>query len=197
MAATRVRAPLGARFDPLARILATQIELGALFGSHIMARVARMAFWDNASLVVPIALAGVAIFIIALIRGGSLFRMFALFGGLVLAAALTTPVITHDQPAWFVLGHPGAGQRYYLIPMLVFVGALFTLAADPHLWCRRIGIVLSLTLLIGIAGDWRYRDMPPTGFDAMARQFADAAPGTRMVFPLHPIGVAPMVLTKQ
>jgi hypothetical protein len=81
-------------------------------------------------------------------------------------------------------------------PTVFAVVALLVQALPPvFLLSRRL--VASSTLLIGIAGDWRYRDMPPTGFDAMARQFEVTAAGTRMVFPLHPIGVAPIVLTKQ
>ncbi len=196
-AQTRPAVALGAGFFAFARIFALQVELGALLGIHIMARIAQDAPWRNApALPAIVTVLGLAAGLAAFVRGGRLFRMFAVFGALILAAALLSPVVGDDAPAWVSLAIPGAGQRYYLMPMLAVIAAALTLAADRSAWLRWPGIGLCAALAVGVAGDWSYPDMAKTDFVARARLFATSPSGTAMTFPIHPPGVAPMALTK-
>jgi hypothetical protein len=150
----------------------------------------------SSSKTVAITLVGATVLAVAIWRGSTLFRMFALLGGLILAAALTTPVIVTDEAVWTAFQIPGAGQRYFLLPMLVFAGAFFTLAGDRRNWVRRTGLVGCLMLAVGAVGDWPYPRFAHTNFDALAREFQTAPPGTRMTFLIQPPRSTPMVLTK-
>lgn len=162
MAHDRAPTDLGVGFGNLARIIAMQVVLGVTGGSHVMSRINEAASWRDG--VAPVAIASLAgaIFVVALLRGTALFRMFAVFGALVFAAALASPVGIRGGPAWPILAHPGAEQRYYLIPMLVFVGAISTLAADRYRLVRGCGCIGCCGLVIGIIGDWPYPGLPRT-----------------------------------
>jgi hypothetical protein len=198
MASTRPTAALGANFGRFARIMSLQIELGVLGGSHAMSRIVQTSLWESAVPAICLSVLGAMALLIALWRGKFVFQMFALFGAILLAAALFDPVIGPNEPAWVSIAMiPGAGQRYFLIPMLVFVGALLTLASDRQRQLRQLGVAACLALAIGIAGDFPYPRMVRTSFDAAARQFVTAPIGSRMLFQINPTGVTPMALTKK
>ena len=196
-AQTRSSAPLGAGITAFARIFANQLELGLMLGSNTAPGLVRSGTLQSDFAVLLMTCLGLAACLAATWRGSSVFRMFALFGALVLAASLATPVVTPGTPAWEVLTMPGAGQRYFLIPMLVLTATGIVLAGDRIHVLRGIGIVLCSTVLVGIAGDWSYPPMPTTKFNTLARQFATVPVGTEMTFPLYPPEVTPMILVKR
>ena len=196
-AETRSSASLGASTSAFSRIFTNQIELGLLFGSNLSQRIVQAGVLQSDSTVVLMTVFGLAACVMAAWRGPSLFRMFALFGVLVLAASLATPVVTPGVPAWKVLAWPGSGQRYFLIPMLVLAAAGIVLASDRLSGLRGVGVILCLTVLIGIAGDWSYPRMAATDFNSLARRFAVLPRGTEIAFPLYPPGVASMILIKR
>lgn len=193
----RPSGPLGANIVSFARIVSMQIEIGALLGQHVMSQVADTLLWKSD--VFPLILGGITILIIAMafLRGPSIFRLFAIFGGLMLAAVLVSPVVSMDQPAWVLLGQPGGGQRYFVVPMLVLIGAIFTLAGDRNKLLSGAGYGLAVLLLFGLVGDFAYPRLRPTAFNVKARAFASAPSGSSMEFPLHPPGIAPMILIKK
>jgi hypothetical protein len=93
----------------------------------------------------------------------------------------------------FVLG---AGNRYYLFPMLAMIATLFTLVADRAWPLRLVGCALLMLLPIGIVSDWSQPPLVHTGFADKAREFADAPPGALVTFPIRPAG-ATMILVKR
>jgi len=196
MGATRSTAPLGAGVVRLARIVAAQIVLGPLLGTRIGRHLADSTAWGWSAVPVSIALAGLALAVVALWRGPSLLRMAAVASAGLFAAALAHPQVNLTEPQWLMMTHPGTGQRYYFVPMLVWIGVLLTLARAREQALRIPALALLLLAALGIAGDWNPPKMTATDFVAKARAFADAPPGARMEFPLHPPGVSPMVLVK-
>lgn len=197
MHADRSAAPLGAAPATLARIVALQIFLGALLGTRLCRDLAGSPVWTLDAVPILLALAGGLISAMALRHGSPLLRKAACVAGALFAAALWHPQVSLAEPQWLTMTRPGAGQRYYFIPMLVWLGVLLTLAASEARARRWPALALLLLLPFGIAADWLPPRMAPTGFAAAARAFALAPPGTRAEFPVHPPGARPMVLVKR
>lgn len=192
---------LGARPGRLVAILATRVVLSALVGRHGTLGVLGLWMWRSHLLPVLATGGGLALTVLACVRGSSLVRWGLLAAGLSLAAALISPVpLTGWAKPWVMLTNPDHCARYFVLPMLAWVGVLFTLAADRNLMLRGGAICLLGLLLIELPGDWH---LPPisatharTDFVARATAFAAAPSGTRMEFPVNPPGARPMVLVK-
>jgi hypothetical protein len=193
--------PLGAGPRRLATIVSLQIILGALLGRHSLPHYMGLSMWRNGLVPSVIALASLILAVLAFRRGPNILRWAMVAATLLFAAALRAPAIGGDELAWVALSIPDVGCRYYLLPMLVWVGVLFTLAADRNLWLRGIGCALLLLMLVHLPGDWRFGTQFPIGgrtnFAEVAHAFAAAPAGTRMEFPIHPEGANAMVLIKQ
>jgi hypothetical protein len=193
---TRSTAALGASGNTLARIIVVQILLGGLLGVRVMSRLTNLAPLNSDEAVIAIALGGLLICAVALWHGPSVLRKAAVFGGLVLAAALWRPQVSLAEPQWPLMTRPWTGQRYYLIPILVWIGVVLTLAAGRNRKLRYLALPLVVLLFAGVAVDGLYPRLPPTDFSEKAREFADAPPGTRMEFASWPPHIAPMILVK-
>jgi hypothetical protein len=193
---SRSAAALGASMGTLARIAVVQILAGGLLGVRVMARITHTAPLNSDEVAIAVALVGLLFCAVALWRGTPVLRKAALFGGAVLVAALWRPQVSLVLPQWSVMTSPGAGQRYYLIPILVWIGVVITLATDRDPTLRYIGSIFVVMLFGGIVVDWSYSRLPPTNFPEKARAFALAPAGTRMEFASHPPGWR-MILIKQ
>ena len=134
-------------------------------------------------------------------RGGRLLRQFCLFAALVFAAGLARPATGSAIPAWRLFAQPDIGDRYYMLPMLAWIGVLFTLAAERGTVLRYPQRVLLFLLVLAIPGDLHFAtplaNAPPIDFVLQARRFATAPRGTHAAFALHPQAAAPMTLTKR
>jgi hypothetical protein len=192
MNATRLQTPLGADLPTLAHIIAIQIILGAMLGIRVLQRVS--GHLD--AILVPITLLGGFLGAVALYRGGRLPRQAFFFATLVLATALISPVVSLTEPQWPLLTHPGLGNRYFFIPMLLWIGILFTLVRHQATVIRGLAWGFLLLLPLGIVADFNYPGSKPTKFLELAREFEQAPPGTPMAFMVHPRGFPPMILVK-
>ncbi len=194
---------LGAGPRPLAAIIALQVVFGTILGRHALPGVLKLAMWRSGLLPVGTALGALILAGIAVARGADLVRWACLAGALVFAAALASPAAPGDTsvPPWTLMSGPDFGNRYFMLPMLAWIGVLFAIAADRHRGIRMVGAALLGLLLIRLPGDWQFRaNAPfwgPTDFIERARAFAAAPAGTRAEFPLHPMGVPPMTLVKR
>ena len=190
--------PLGASVPRLANIIGLQIVAGTLLGRHHMAWVLRSPLWAHHVLAFALCLLAASLALTALAHGNRLLRQFCLYAALLFAAGLLRPAIGSTLPAWLLFTSPDIGDRYYVIPMLAWLGVLFSLAARPGF--RMIARALIAAVLLAIPGDLHFATglatAPPTGFDAAARRFAVARPGTAAAFPIHPPGAPPMRLIK-
>ncbi len=194
----RSAAPLGAGPRMLARIVATQVLLGAEFGYNAIARLPGAPFWQDNAPALAICGGALGLTAVALLRGGWPLRGLCLFASLLLCAVLLKPSMSTTEPQWRLMTIPPMGNRYFMLPMVAWICVLFTLAADRSRLLRGIGVTLLLIVLgWGIPQDWKYMDFPRTDFVARARAFAEAPPGTTMSFPQLPPGTAPMWLVKR
>lgn len=190
-------APLGATPMLFARIVALQVFFGALLGAGSVPALIHTAAWRGNVLPIVICFAGLGLGTAAAILGPPLLRKAAAFAGMSFAAALVTPVVSETVPQWLAMTKPIAGERYYLFPILTWVGALYVLAADRRRVLRALGLMLILTTIgWGVRIDWRTPFAHPSGFSRRAEAFMKAPAGTRMEFPLRS-GGSPMVLVKR
>ena len=194
-AAGRLPQDLGASIPLLARIVALQVAVGALMGEHTIGWLTAWTPWYGQSLPAGIALAWLVLTLVALWRGTALLRQATLFAWAVFGAALWHPNISSSIPQWQGMIWPGLGVRYYIFPMIAFLGALFTLASDRAPAAKAIGLALLLLLVVNIPLDWRPNQVwPPEGhwdvtdFNEQARQFETATPGTLFSMGSHPNG---------
>lgn len=202
ISAGRGAAPdLGAGPRRLAVIVALQIILGTELGRHAMPGIIHTVLWSDNALPILISMAAAGLILMALLSGGVLLRQFILYAVLVLSAGLLRPATGSSTPAWLLFTTPDIGDRYYVIPMLAWIGALFTLAASRRHVVKGLAYALVALVLAAIPGDLhfatRLATSPPTDFAARARRFASAPRGLEMGFPLRPEGAPPMILTKR
>jgi hypothetical protein len=197
MSTSRPPTPLGAGAIALARIVAFQVILGASFGIHGLPRLSGTRLWGIDAVPLAIALAGIVLGSVALRRGNRMLRQGVLYGALILAAALVSPVVSATEPQWLAMSKPGAGVRYYFMPMLAWIAILLTLVHDRLVVIRRLAQAFLLLMPLGIVTDFYYPGMKPTDFADRAREFDLAPVGTSVTFPVHPPDFQPpMVLTK-
>ena len=192
---------LGAGPRRLAVIIALQVVLGTEIGRHAMPGVIHTVLWSDNTLPILISLAAAGLTLIAARSGSVLVRQFILYGALVFSAGLLRPATGSTIPAWLLFSTPDIGDRYYMIPMLAWIGVLLTLAASKRPAIARIAYVLIAAVLVAIPGDLhfatRLMTSPPTDFAAQARKFRSAPRGLQMQFPLRPQGAPPMILTRR
>jgi hypothetical protein len=133
--------------------------------------------------------------IISFLRGPWILRAFLIFAGLELAASLVDGVAT-GQPLWVSLEN-GIGMRYFFYPIAAWLAVIVTLICDRGLALRAIGIaVMLLTLTVAIPADWALPKQARSTFQQEAKAFDKAPPGTMMSFPIRPMNLHDMVLTK-
>jgi hypothetical protein len=174
--------PLGASLGGFARIVVGQIFLAAIAGAGHVSAFEQSGLWHHPAFPLLMLLVFLGVLLVAAIRGNPPFRLFLLFSALILASALWSPVISNTQPQWDALEVPGAGSRYYLLPILAWFCALLVLSgqrANLLRWPARLVIILSL---IGVRTDWQYAREPETQFVAAAKIFEAAPPGTNVIF---------------
>ncbi len=106
-------------------------------------------------LAVLASIGGVALLAAAWQRGPTAYRQYMLFGGLALAAALASPMITASQPQWPLMSLPIAGGRYFIIPMLGWFATLLIVAARPMRWqAHWLARGLLAACMVGIVSSW-------------------------------------------
>ena len=178
------------------RIVALQILLRSLTGAlSLPMRIQELTLHTT---IVPtvICVIGAALAAIAAWRGPPVLRKAMVFGGASFAASLLTPLVSLSEAPWHLMTLPAIGERYFVFPMLAWLGVLFVLAADRRYALRAIGVgLIAIMVLYGVHADWHNPYGNPVGFKAEARAFMAAPPGTRMEFPIRPTGTK-MVLIK-
>jgi len=174
--------PLGATLAGFARIAVGQIFLAAIIGSKHVSRLEQTPLWHYDIFPLVLLVVFLAIFVMAFRRGPHAYRVFTVFAVLIFASAMWSPVISTTQPQWDALEVPGAGSRYYLLPILAWFAGLLVLAGDGDKFIRRGARLLILLSVIGVRTDWEYLREPETHFVHAAELFETVPVGTKMIF---------------
>jgi len=187
--ATRIATPLGASLRRLLTLLGGQIFFAGMLGQATYERF--FGGGGEASWLLPcLGLVGLLVVARASVLTSSWpLRMLILFAGLVLAAALLSPVVG-AAPRWRTLELPGVGGRYYVLPILAWLAVLLWGAcADPRPGARWLArLALAAVLLIGLPRDWRVAPREDFHFPDQVARFASAPPGTLVRIPIPPAG---------
>lgn len=189
MSHARRTAPNGANLHRLVSILGRQVFLASLLGKNTVLHFALRYSERSCFVLEAIATTvGLAILLYALRYAPAGLKLFVVFSLCVLVLSLARPLAgTLDQPQWEWLRFPGTSNRYFFMPILAFLAALFWIADSArHRAMRFCSVGLLLCLPVGIRRDWRYPAFTDMHFREYASQFQTAPTGTKMVIPINP-----------
>lgn len=184
--ASRSHRAFGATPELFARILASQVYLGALLGSNRLS--ALQGIWPSVFLACA-AIGGTAFVAICFLWSPMRMKLFLMFSAAVFLSGLIAPVEwgSPSVPVWVVFaGVPGL--RYWFFPTLAFAWSI--------LWCFQNGggvlkIVSTLLLCLmcfGIIRDWRHPAFPETHFAESVKRFEAAPEGSMVTIQEYPAG---------
>ncbi len=178
---------LGATLNRLFHIGADQIVLGGLIGGPNTIGLLQIHFWARTLWPALACLGAGVIGVIAFVKGPTVYRQFVVLAGLILITSLATPMVSYSGSQWEPMQYPGAGDRYFIIPMLAWFSTLLVAAEKPwgvvgH-WVARL---LLLACLTGVSHDWRYHPYTKTTYQDAAKAFEEAPAGTVITFPENP-----------
>ncbi len=174
------------------QMITGQIFIGGLLGQDYV-----NVLYGNFVMLFVIFTLGITLITYAVIKGPEWLKIAIAYSILLITAMLISlkPVPGFDP--WQGLVNPGGGQRYWYIPILVWIVTLVWLAfraTVPAL--KKFSIIgLCLLLLIGIPTDWRIQVWPYQDFQTHATRFEQSPPGTVTHIPVNPGWE--MVLTKR
>ena len=120
-----------------------------------------------------------------------------LFGALIVAGGLASPVVTPTQQ-WRAMAGLLVGGRYFIAATLGWFATLLVLAAWPQRWqIHWLARVLLAACVIGVQAGWACLPYRPVDFQTSARAFDNSAPGTAVAFPGNPPPDWGFTLTKR
>ena len=190
MMSSRVHAPLGVTAVAFARILGGQVFLSAIIGSTGYLDVYRQPWW-NAGSAGPILLSIACVMVMAYVvwKSNLPLRLFILFCFSTLLGSMASPLVSMSGHQWRIMASPGAGGRYYFLPMLAWVVSLVWLVGSKHrhrMMAVLGGGALAVMVVVGIPNDWRYPAYTDYQFPEHARQFEAASSGETVTIPINP-----------
>ena len=197
VASSRAHGPLGVDSVELARIIIGQIVLVAAFSMKGYALVSLSGWWATGWFPALLLIAGLIFLAAALRRAPQELRLFWLFGGLVFAAALVSPVTNGDGTYWQRLAHPMWNARYEFFLMLAWLVTLVWVIRSPAApLVRRVALIaLAFACLVAIPVDWEYPPFQNYHYQTYVRRFERLPAGSRLVIPLNPPLMHPWTMT--
>lgn len=184
--ASRAHRALGASPELFARILGSQVYLGALLGSN---RLSEMTGRGLSIFLVCVAIGGSAIAITWSLKSPMAIRLFVIFAAAVFAAGLINP-FEWDRPTvpiWTVYsGLPGL--RYWFFPTLAFAWVLLSGVRTRVAPIKVLSAALLCLMCFGILRDWRHPALSETHLDESVKRFDAAQIGTTVTIQEYPPG---------
>lgn len=180
--AGRPHVALGASPAMLARVLAGQLYLGSLFGSNPLG-----ALPGTGPLIILscIAVGGTLFIAICFVRLPTVMRLFFIFSGMILGAALIAPTpgpLVGTSYWWVALTH-GAGARYWFFPDLAVAWSILLCTEVRFETLRTVAIVLACLLCLGAVFRWEHPAFHDAHWAEYARSFEAAPVGTAVTIP--------------
>ncbi|HUD07295.1 MAG TPA: hypothetical protein VMR34_05400 [Candidatus Saccharimonadales bacterium] len=167
------------------KMMVGQVFAGSIFGvKHV--------FYFYNSLHLWIAL-GVALAIIAyaIRKGPSWLRYANLYSLLLFVSVLFSLHPLAGVDVWGVLIDPGAGQRYWFIPIFVWLVTLLWVALAAKSIIMRIVCICLIVLFVamGIPSSWKIAPLPNLNYQYYVSQCNQQKPGHLCEIPINPGGV--------
>jgi hypothetical protein len=172
------------------RLVGLRMVMVPLLGSPLAFSIERHA--DVATAVALLAVA-VALTATALICSSLEERLLILFGLFALAAAMAT-----QRADWASMLHTESGHRYWFFPMLTWLLILAIVAFRTrwHVVGPLCGVLLTISLLVGVPWDWSYPTWPNQHFQRSAAEFQAARAGQAIKFVENPKGWSFVLIKK-
>lgn len=173
-----------------------QMITGQIFTGGLLGQANVTLTYGHLQFLLPVFVIGMVMVIYVFIKGPQWLRLLQGYAVLIIAAMLASLKPVPDFDPWQGLTNPGGGQRYWYIPIMVWIGTLLWLAFNAQIFMRTIAIIGTASLLlVGVPTDWHILPRPYHDFRAFAMQFKNKQPGTAMDIPINPGWV--MTLTKK
>jgi hypothetical protein len=189
---------LGATPALFCHLLGGRVFLSSIIGSdlhHYLLTQAPPFIW-SAKHAGVVALAGLAAVLYAFWKGPLELRLFIVFAAGLFVSALLSPAASQTEPQWRALVF-GAGNRYWLTPMVCFMTAVVFCASRSSPAPLRVVALCILALTpLGMIRDWKYPPHQDVHFRENALAFDRAPEGTTVTIPLYPGEPWKMKLTK-
>lgn len=187
---SRLGTSLGASFLEAMRIMGGQFAMGFFLGEKTYATIVKQPYFDVAA-----GLSFVALSILLLLvarRGKWEVRALLFIGFGALAIALAAPIgappgMTQWRVLWSI---PGAGQRYFFLPMAIILFALAAAAGRGvgRAWRASAVALLLLMAAMGARRDWILRPFTDLHFEHYASLYRSIPPGASITVPINPPG---------
>jgi hypothetical protein len=184
----RAHVALGANVVELARIIVGQIVLASTFSMKGYAIVSVSGWWASGWFPPLLLLAAGAYVGVALRRAPQELRLLWLYGALIFAAALFSPVTGGPWTYWERLAHPFVNLRYVFTLIVAWLVTLvWMMSARPGPLLRRVTLLLlAFTCLVAIPVDWVYPPFADYHYQAYVQRFERLPPGGHLTTRLNP-----------
>ena len=185
---TRSAMSLGVTIGLFIKIVTGQIFVGAIIGKRGFAWLYNHGFLSNFIYIINF-LIGSLIILFVFIKSKWELKSFLVFSGLILLISLAKPMASLSQNQWYILSLPGAGTRYWFIPMLAFVFCLvFLLKKQNSIYIRLLSIILFAIMSVGVVWDWSHHEWEDLHYVEYAEKFEQLPVGEEFKIPIHPKG---------
>ncbi|HET9111955.1 MAG TPA: hypothetical protein VFN78_14090 [Ktedonobacterales bacterium] len=184
----RAHVALGANVVELARVLVGQVMLAATFSMRGYAIVSVSGWWASAWFPLLLLLVVGVYMGFALRHAPQELRLLWLYGALILAAALFSPVTGGPWTYWERLATPFVNLRYVFTLIVAWLVTLvWVVSARPAPLLRRVTLLLlAFTCLVAIPVDWVYPPFADYHYQAYVQRFEQLPPGGRLTTRLNP-----------
>ena len=173
------------------KMVVGQIFMGSLLGQKHVAM-----YYSHPLILILLLAIGLSLILYALLHGPLWLKLFSLYSLFIFIATLLLKPVNGSN-VWLDLTAPGASQRYWYIPMLVWLSILLWLLVAAKIKLLRVvaGVLVLLLFTVGIPGSWQIPPLPDLHFQAYAKSFQSVKPGDNYTIPINPGWE--MVLTKR
>jgi hypothetical protein len=166
------------------KMVVGQIFTGGLLGEYYVPSF----YYDNFLLYGALAL-GLLIILYAVIKGPSWIGYANLFALMIFVSTLFSLTPLKGTDVWELLTHMSTGQRYWYIPIFVWLMTLLWVALAAKSIIMRLGCgCLLLLLFIGVPGSWDIAPLPDKQYQQQVDYFNTQPSGQNYKIPINPEG---------
>lgn len=166
------------------KMLTGQIMTGGLLGEKHVG----LFYGHPLTMLVLLAIL-IYVILFVIVRGPYWLKLANLCAGLIIALMLIGLKPYKGFDDWQALTYPGGGQRYWYIPIFVWLVTLLWLALRGNKALRLLGASgLLLFLAVGVPQNWELASYKDLHFSAYAQKFNNLKPGQSLDIPINPQG---------
>jgi len=183
-AGSRVNAQPYASGLKFLKMLTGQIITGGVLGEKHVGM-----FYNHPLTMIIILIILIYVIAYVAIKGPAWLKLANLYAGLIIALMLVSLKPYKGFDVWNALTYPGGGQRYWYIPIFVWLVTLFWLALRGNKALKLLGVIgMLLFLSVGMPQNWKLDSYSDFHFSAYVKEFNSLKPGQSLKIPINPEG---------